>query len=456
MGQGKIGETGPLGPRDIVNKGDKGDTGGIGLVGQKGDTGVIGLVGQKGDTGLTGQKGDTGLTGQKGDVGLIGQKGDTGIFNSNYTGNLKIQGSIDALNYTINGKPFVGGSGQKGDQGLIGAIGQKGDQGAIGQKGDQGAIGQKGDQGVIGQKGDQGLVGAIGQKGDQGLVGGFGAKGDKGDKGDQGLVGGFGAKGDKGDQGLVGEFGTKGDKGDQGAIGQKGDQGLVGGFGVKGDKGDKGDKGEIGVMGPIGGPGPLGVMAPLADAPMYFRGVGDKNHGIGYSNNKGIDGPSLWGNLGGGLGTASNRDSITWNNKGDMNIGGEGIINNNKNPIKFSSKWSNFPDGANNRAEISNDTDSFKTLMLVGNKSGGNGRQVSIWDDLRVDRKLYIDTICNKANTECINFDQILKTTRPYAVKSLQGPYISAYSTPINDPSNSGNSRPVIDNNWGKFTFLQQ
>ena len=55
------------------------------------------------------------------------------------------------------------------------------------------------------------------------------------------------------------------------------------------------------------------------------------------------------------------------------------------NPIRFTSAWSGFPDAATNQAEISNDTGTYKTLMIVGNKSADpNARRVSIWDRLEV------------------------------------------------------------------------
>lgn len=52
--------------------------------------------------------------------------------------------------------------------------------------------------------------------------------------------------------------------------------------------------------------------------------------------------------------------------------------------IKLSNKWSSYPDNAADRAEISNDTSSYKTLMIVGNKSNDSKgpRRVGIWDDL--------------------------------------------------------------------------
>jgi hypothetical protein len=58
------------------------------------------------------------------------------------------------------------------------------------------------------------------------------------------------------------------------------------------------------------------------------------------------------------------------------------------NPLRFSSGWTGYPDGATNQAEISNDTGTFKTLMIVGNKSAGVGRRVSIWDRLDVNGTL--------------------------------------------------------------------
>jgi microcystin-dependent protein len=57
------------------------------------------------------------------------------------------------------------------------------------------------------------------------------------------------------------------------------------------------------------------------------------------------------------------------------------------NPIRFTSGWTGFPDaaGVTNQAEIANDTGTYKTLMIVGNKSGGgNVRRVSVWDRLEV------------------------------------------------------------------------
>ena len=61
------------------------------------------------------------------------------------------------------------------------------------------------------------------------------------------------------------------------------------------------------------------------------------------------------------------------------------------NPIRFSSVHTGFSNNVTNQAEITSDTNTYKTLMLVGNKAGGikdNGgnvlRRVSVWDRLEV------------------------------------------------------------------------
>ena len=60
------------------------------------------------------------------------------------------------------------------------------------------------------------------------------------------------------------------------------------------------------------------------------------------------------------------------------------------NPILFSSSWTGFPDNKTNGAEICNDTGSYKTLMIVGNKSQGGVRKVSVWDYLEVNGTLKV------------------------------------------------------------------
>lgn len=58
------------------------------------------------------------------------------------------------------------------------------------------------------------------------------------------------------------------------------------------------------------------------------------------------------------------------------------------NPLRFSSAWTSRAAGGNT-AEISNDTQLYKTLMLVGNSSAGLGRRVSVWDRLDVNGSTY-------------------------------------------------------------------
>jgi hypothetical protein len=87
------------------------------------------------------------------------------------------------------------------------------------------------------------------------------------------------------------------------------------------------------------------------------------------------------GNL--GIGTAKPQDRL--------DVAGGARLLTGSNPLRFTSAWSGFTDGGPNQAEISNDTGSFKTLMLVGNKSGdGKTRKVSVWDRLEVNGSLEV------------------------------------------------------------------
>ena len=72
------------------------------------------------------------------------------------------------------------------------------------------------------------------------------------------------------------------------------------------------------------------------------------------------------------------------NIQGSLQINGQTNILTGTNPIRFSSVWTGFPDDKTNGAEISNDTSGHKTLMIIGNRSNGGGRRVSIWDILEV------------------------------------------------------------------------
>ena len=126
-------------------KGEKGDIGAKGEIGDKGDMGNIGTMGSKGEPG---SKGDIGTMGSKGDIGTMGSKGEDGS------------------------KGDLGPKGDKGEIGDIGTMGSKGDKGEIG---DIGTMGSKGDKGEIGDKGD------MGDKGEIGMDGAAGPKGETGD-----------------------------------------------------------------------------------------------------------------------------------------------------------------------------------------------------------------------------------------------------------------------------------
>jgi hypothetical protein len=380
----KIPAAGPAGPVGIQ--------GPIGLQGAKGDQGIQGLVGAmgaKGDQGIQGLVGPMGLVGAKGDQGIQGLKGDAGGINGNYSGNVNIQGNIDATSYTIAGKPFTSGiqgpmglQGAKGDSGLMGLQGAKGDSGPMGLQGAKGDSGLMGLQGAKGDSGPMGLVGAKGDQGLQGLQGIQGLQGQVGKDGNSSIYMGVnnpktvvdtsdslylendpsklnytqmhlyyndpaGAnnayismnKGGQNDgfngtdaglniweaSSLPIKFGSGGKermriKADGNASFQGSIDALN--YTIGGKPFTAGLQGPQGIPGQTGPTGPAGALAPLADAPIYFRGPGDKNHGIGWTNNKGIDGPSLWGNVGGGLGTANNRDSITWDANGNLKAQG--------------------------------------------------------------------------------------------------------------------------------------
>lgn len=86
-----------------------------------------------------------------------------------------------------------------------------------------------------------------------------------------------------------------------------------------------------------------------------------------------------------GIGTTTPADKL--------DVSGNIRIMSGLNPIRFTSAWSEFPDGALNHAEICNDTNSYKTLMIVGNKSNGGVRRVSVWDTLEVNGLLVTERL---------------------------------------------------------------
>jgi hypothetical protein len=110
---------------------------------------------------------------------------------------------------------------------------------------------------------------------------------------------------------------------------------------------------------------------------------------IGVLNSNGR--PAFALNIEGNAGTIAARGSVvlydkadgSWHSDVGMHAGT--VTLNSPNPINFTSSWQGTPDPTTNVAEISNDTGTYKMLMVVGNKSGGTGlRRVGIWDSLYV------------------------------------------------------------------------
>jgi hypothetical protein len=123
---------------------------------------------------------------------------------------------------------------------------------------------------------------------------------------------------------------------------------------------------------------------------IYFTRT-DHNH-TGIGNTTGYAALENAANYGalmilGRAGTSRGRYVRLWDYlqvNGGMDVTGNVEFLSGTNPIRVSSGWTGFPDAVTNQAEISNDTGTYKTLMIVGNKSAGVGRRVSVWDRLEV------------------------------------------------------------------------
>jgi Chaperone of endosialidase len=97
-----------------------------------------------------------------------------------------------------------------------------------------------------------------------------------------------------------------------------------------------------------------------------------------------------------GIGTLTPSDKL--------DVAGNLRILTGSNPIRFTSSWSSFPDAVLNQAEICNDIGTYKTLMIVGNNSGGVGRRVSIWDRLEVNGRMSVsDGVIQKGGNPITN-----------------------------------------------------
>ncbi|MDP4182078.1 MAG: tail fiber domain-containing protein, partial [Bacillota bacterium] len=142
---------------------------------------------------------------------------------------------------------------------------------------------------------------------------------------------------------------------------------------------------------PSAGNGNNGIIFPsdpgggLSDAAwiQYYPKVGEScTLEIGVSND-GDDNISLMASGKVGIGTRNPLDKL--------DVYGSGRILSDSNPIRFTSSWSGFPDNVTNQAEICNDTSTYKALMIVGNRSSGQGRKVAIWDRLDVNGYLQVN-----------------------------------------------------------------
>ena len=102
---------------------------------------------------------------------------------------------------------------------------------------------------------------------------------------------------------------------------------------------------------------------------------------IGTSNDA-DDSISIMSTGGTGIGTTTPKDSL--------DAYGCTRIMSNSNPLRFTSAWSGFTELSSRNAEISNDTGVYKTLMIVGNRSAGQERKVSVWDRLDVNGSLKV------------------------------------------------------------------
>jgi hypothetical protein len=84
-----------------------------------------------------------------------------------------------------------------------------------------------------------------------------------------------------------------------------------------------------------------------------------------------------------GIGTSSPADRL--------DVAGNLRVNTGGNPLRFTSAFANFTGDAVDHAEISNDTGTYKTLMILGNRSNNASiRRVSIWDRLEVNGSLNV------------------------------------------------------------------
>ena len=247
--------------------------------------------------------------------------------------------------------------------------------GPVGPQGPAGPLGPQGIPGPAGPLGPQGIPGPAGPLGPQGIPGPAGPQGPQG-------IPGSGADYTKAVDFQLGNAAApgRGPVGPARALVRDGsssltinyDNDFTGGVNINANGGLR-----------VGGNSNLNgdVNIPSGKA-LTIR---DQYHGLSFADD--MDGPALYGYGGGKLRVAGNArgeqtvDTLKWNRDG---ITVQGNTLTGTNPIKFSSKWSGFPDDKRNASEISNDIDDYKQLMIVGNKSAGAERRVGVWDRMDV------------------------------------------------------------------------
>ncbi|WP_238652814.1 tail fiber domain-containing protein [Paenibacillus piscarius] len=162
-------------------------------------------------------------------------------------------------------------------------------------------------------------------------------------------------------------------------------------------------------------------LALKEDSTLWLKGTNpdtiDSSQGLGWFGAgkpfaaAEVDGPVLFGGSGGVLGTRTvngdgsrtDKQVLSWNKNGYVGVGPQRNLEDSldvdgsvrmlsgRNPIRFTSAWTGFPDNRMNGAEISNDITDHKALMIVGNSSAGQGRKVAVWDRLDVNGFLYVN-----------------------------------------------------------------
>jgi len=153
-------------------------------------------------------------------------------------------------------------------------------------------------------------------------------------------------------------------------------------------------------------------------------------------------------------GTASEPDRLAIAMIGDKKTGKVNNVTISKdayigaNPLKFSSGWSAFPDGRKNGAEISNDTDVYKQLMIVGNTSAGGPRKVGIWDRLDVNGTLNV-------NGDATVNGKLLAASVQVNGNTTLGPTVLQNSSTFKVGGKSDTFYPVIfyDNGWNNGQY---